>query len=91
MENTREIFDALILLTNADKFLKELHAKNFYSLLRCVKCPAFGETQLKIDTIAAQLASVDLGAAGPLADPTETIDEASLETPIEETKGQSVK
>lgn len=69
MDNTREIFDALLLLTNSDKFLKELHAKNFYSLLRCVKCPAFGDTQLKIDTIAAQLASVDLDAADPTAAP----------------------
>jgi len=44
MDNTREILDALIILTNAEKFLKELHAAKFYNLLRCVKCPAFGQT-----------------------------------------------
>jgi len=53
MENTREILDALILMVNLDKFLKDLHAKKIFSLLSCIKCPAFGDTQTKIDTIAA--------------------------------------
>ena len=63
MDNTREILDALILLSNSDKFLKELHTAKFHLLLNIVKCPAFGETQVKVDTIAGQLASVDM--AGP--------------------------
>ena len=62
MDNTRELLDALILLTNADRFLRELHEAKFDQLMRCFKCPAFGETQVKIDTIAGQLASLDLPA-----------------------------
>ena len=53
MDNTREILDALILLVNLDKFLKDLHSKKIFSLLSCIKCAPFGETQTKIDTIAA--------------------------------------
>lgn len=52
MDNTREILDALILLANSDKFLKDLHSKKFHQILNCIKCPNFGETQTKVDTIA---------------------------------------
>ena len=44
MDNTREILDALVLLINAEKFLKQLHAAKFQKLLRCIKCPSFGDT-----------------------------------------------
>lgn len=64
MDNTHEILDSIVLLINADKFLKELHQASFQTLLRCVKCPNFGETMTKVDLIAGQLASVD----GPAAD-----------------------
>ena len=60
MVNTREILDALILLANSDKFLRELYDTKFYLLLNIVKCPAFGETQTKVDTISGQLASVEM-------------------------------
>ena len=63
MDNTREILDAIVLLINAEKFLKELHAAKFHTLLRCVKCPNFGETMTKVDLIAGQLASVDMPPA----------------------------
>lgn len=53
MDNTREILDGLILLVNADRFLKYLQEKHFSELLKCIKCPSFGETQTKVDTIAA--------------------------------------
>ena len=53
MDNTREILDALILLANADKFLRELYDARFDQLIRCLKCPGFGETQTKVDTLAA--------------------------------------
>ena len=59
MDNTQEILDSIVLLINADKFLRELHAAKFQTLLRCIKCPNFGETMTKVDLIAGQLASVD--------------------------------
>lgn len=52
MDNTREILDALILLCNQDKFLRELYDAKFDQLIRCIKCPNFGDTQVKVDTIA---------------------------------------
>ena len=63
MENTQGILDAFILLINAETFLKELHGKNFTELLENVKKPAFGETTMKVEIIAGQLASV--GSEGP--------------------------
>lgn len=53
MDNTREILDGIILLVNADRFLKKLQETHFSELLKCIKCPNFGETQTKVDTIAA--------------------------------------
>lgn len=44
MDNTREILDALILLSNTDRFLRELYDAKFEQILRCIKCPNFGET-----------------------------------------------
>lgn len=52
MDNTQEILDALILLANSDNFLRAMHGAKLHTLLACIKCKAFGETQTKVDTIA---------------------------------------
>ena len=64
MDNTREVLDALILLANSDNFIREMHGAKLHTLLACIKCPGFGETQTKVDTIAGQLASVDMADPG---------------------------
>ena len=52
MENTAEILDALILMTNSDTFLDQLHEAEFEQVLGILKTPAFGETRMKVDVLA---------------------------------------
>jgi len=76
MDNTHEIADALVILANSEKFLKELHAAKFQNLLRCIKCPAFGRTTEKIDVIGMQIASLDLPPEQAQTEELENIAEA---------------
>jgi hypothetical protein len=57
MDNTREILDALVLLINSSKFLVKMQEARFEQILGIVKCPAFGDTRMKCDVIAGQLAA----------------------------------
>ena len=54
-------------------------------MLRCLKCPAFGETQTKIDTIAGQLASVDMEVPDLVAEGDEKVEAAEGEDKMEVT------
>ena len=90
MANTREILDALVLLCNSDKFLRNLYDNRFDIILKCIKCPAFGETQTKVDTIGGQLASVEMDDPKLVTDADEEEKEAAIEEAKEETKTPEV-
>ena len=57
MEHVHEILDAIILMCNADTFLSYLADHKFEQIIGILKMPAFGETQMKVDVLAGQLAA----------------------------------
>ena len=74
MAHVHEILDAIILMCNADTFLNYLADHKFEQILGILKMPAFGETQMKADVLAGQLAA----AGQPMTEEPkiETLEEA---------------
>ena len=61
-------------MTNSDTFLNQLHGEEFEQVLGILKTPAFGETRMKVDVLAGQLAAA--GQPKEQEPKVETLEEA---------------